>query len=95
MAVVWGKARLSRKAVISKRKEKIKLISFVLYSCQEQSSIKAKLPAKVCLFNLPKSLLNKNNPISQLIKSILIRQVNTCNYKVTKFSESNPFLIHW
>lgn len=27
------------------------------------------------LFNLPRSLLNKNNPVSQLVSSILIRQV--------------------
>lgn len=48
------------------------------------------------LFNLPRNLLNKNNPVSQLVGSILIRQVNTCNYKVTIFKEeSNPFLIHW
>lgn len=42
------------------------------------------------------SLSNNNNPTSQLVSSLLIRQVNTCNYKVTIFKEkSNPFFIHW
>lgn len=45
--------------------------------------------------HLSMSFLN-NNPVFQLVSSLLIRQANIRNYKVTIFKEeSNPFFIHW
>ena len=59
------------------------------------TSVKDKLQ-NMQFLRLSVSLSNNNNPTSQLVSSLLIRQVNTCNYKVTIFKEkSNPFFIHW
>lgn len=59
------------------------------------TSVKDK-PQNMQFLRLSVSLSNNNNPTSQLVSSLLIRQVNTCNYKVTIFKEkSNPFFIHW